>query len=147
MLWCRSPNPGPRNTIVAVHPGLLRTELARKWLHNDYCPNLLQPICSPVINFLFNKTFLPPSYAVQAVLQAATAPASKVGVSGIPQAVLVFNAACCKQQQLQTTAHCNVVLSLCLLRGERSIAFWHSMCVRMHMHPKTMSCCIETYGA
>lgn len=65
-----------------MHPGLLRTDLARKWLHNDYCPNLLQPVCSPVIDFLFNKTFLPPSYAVQAVLQAATAPASKVGVSG-----------------------------------------------------------------
>ncbi|DBA74163.1 hypothetical protein WJX77_006313 [Trebouxia sp. C0004] len=69
---------GPKNTIVAVHPGLLRTELARKWLHNDYCPNLLQPVCSPVINFLFNRTFLPPSYAVQAVLQAATAPAGEV---------------------------------------------------------------------
>ncbi len=82
LLWCRSPDPGPRNTIVAVHPGLLKTELARKWLHNDYCPNLLQPVCSPVIDFLFNKTFLQPSYAVQAVLQAATAPASKVGVSG-----------------------------------------------------------------
>lgn len=69
---------GPRNTIVAVHPGLLKTELARKWLHNDYCPNLLQPVCSPVIDFLFNRTFLPPSYATQAVLQAATANASKV---------------------------------------------------------------------
>ncbi|DBB07492.1 TPA: hypothetical protein ACH3X3_008960 [Trebouxia sp. C0006] len=74
----RSPDPGPRNTIVAVHPGLLKTELARKWLHNDYCPNLLQPVCSLVIDFLFNRTFLPPLYAVQAVLQAATAPASKV---------------------------------------------------------------------
>jgi len=73
LLWCRSLDPGPRNAIVAVHPGLLRTELARKWLHNDYCPNLLQPVCSPVINFLFNRTFLPPSYAVQAVLQAAAA--------------------------------------------------------------------------
>lgn len=69
---------GPKGTIVAVHPGLLKTELARKWLHNDYCPSLLQPVCSPVINFLFNRTFLPPSYAAQAVLQAATAPASKV---------------------------------------------------------------------
>ncbi|DBA83275.1 TPA: hypothetical protein ACH3X2_006777 [Trebouxia sp. C0005] len=74
----RSPDAGPRNTIVAVHPGLLRTELARKWLHNDYSPNLLQPICSPVIDFLFSKTFLPPLHAVSAVLQAATAPASKV---------------------------------------------------------------------
>lgn len=81
LLWCRSPDAGPRNTIVAVHPGLLRTELARKWLHNDYSPNLLQPICSPVIDFLFSKTFLPPLHAVSAVLQAATAPASKVGVS------------------------------------------------------------------
>jgi len=128
LLWCRSLDPGPRNAIVAVHPGLLRTELARKWLHNDYCPNLLQPVCSPVINFLFNRTFLPPSYAVQAVLQAATAPASKVGASGIPLALLVSSADCCKQQQLQTTVHCNVASSLCLSRREKSCILARHVC-------------------
>jgi len=32
----------------------------------------------PIINFLFERTFLPPEYAVQSVMQAATAHADKV---------------------------------------------------------------------
>lgn len=70
-------NSGIRDTIVAVHPGLLQTELARKWLHNG-CPRLLQPLCIPIVDFLFSRTFLPPEYAVQSVMHAATAPANMV---------------------------------------------------------------------
>ena len=74
---CRSKEGG--DSIVAVHPGLLQTELARQWLHNG-CPSLLRPACSPVIDFLFYKTFLPPEYAVQTILHAATAPAKQVSI-------------------------------------------------------------------
>lgn len=61
------------DSIVAAHPGLLQTDLARKWLHNG-CPRLLRPFGIPIIDFLFPRVFLPPQYAVQTILHAATAP-------------------------------------------------------------------------
>lgn len=65
------------DSIVAAHPGLLRTDLARKWLHNG-CPRLLRPLGIPIIDFLFPRVFLPPEYAVQTILHAATAPGEMV---------------------------------------------------------------------
>ena len=67
------------DSIVAAHPGLLQTELALSWLHNG-CPSFLRSIGTPVINFLFTKIFLPPEYAVQTILYAATAPDEMVCV-------------------------------------------------------------------
>lgn len=66
-----------KDCIVAVHPGLLQTQLAKGWLQNG-CPKLLRPIGIPFINFIFPLTFLPAEYGVQSVLYAATAPAEKV---------------------------------------------------------------------
>lgn len=72
---CR--NPDRVDSIVAAHPGLLQTELAHKWLHNG-CPRFLRPVGVPIIDFLFPKVFLPPEYAVQTILRAATAPDDQV---------------------------------------------------------------------
>ena len=78
-MCCLSRHPDRVDSIVAAHPGLLQTELAHKWLHNG-CPRFLRPVGLPVIDFLFPKVFLPPEYAVQTILRAATDPAEKVRV-------------------------------------------------------------------
>ena len=70
---CRQSDTHCFDSIVAAHPGLLQTELAHKWLHNG-CPRILRPVGIPAINFLFPRVFLPPEYAVQTILHAATAP-------------------------------------------------------------------------
>lgn len=63
-----------RDTVVAVHPGLVQTDLARQWVHNKF------PILAVrgLIDTLFQWTFLPPAYAVETVLHAITAPAHEV---------------------------------------------------------------------
>ena len=52
----------------------------------------LRPVGVPAINFLFPRVFLPPEYAVQTILHAATAPDETVCVhmgTSWPAAVLV----------------------------------------------------------
>ena len=68
---------GSGDTVVGVHPGLIQTSLARDWVYNE----------SPVRAFrgladaMFHYTFLPPSYAVDTVMHAITAPRKEVSCS------------------------------------------------------------------
>lgn len=62
------------DTIIAVHPGLVQTDLARQWVHNRFGI----PGCRGLIDALFHRMFLPPAYAVGTILHAITAPAEQV---------------------------------------------------------------------
>lgn len=65
------------DTVVAVHPGLIQTDLARQWVHNEFPIRPLRGL----IDAMFRRAFLPPAYAMEPVLHAITAPAAAVCLS------------------------------------------------------------------
>ena len=66
-------------TAVAVHPGIVDTDLARQYF-KDRVPKVLLPLAAPILNNFFFPVFLKtPQAAAECVLFAATAPADEVG--------------------------------------------------------------------
>ncbi len=64
---------------VAVHPGIVDTQLARQYF-KDQVPKVLLPIASPILDKFFFPVFLKqPKAAAECVLKAVTAPAEEVG--------------------------------------------------------------------
>lgn len=77
---CR--NVGQRGDVaVAVHPGLVNTQLARDWITGaDVWGRSLQPVLAPVMRALAPWLLIPPNRAVDTLLFAASAPAHQVSV-------------------------------------------------------------------
>lgn len=72
---------GPEDVAVAVHPGLIDTELARGWMtHGDVAGRLFRPVVAALLTPLMPYILLPLEHAVNTVMFAATAPASQVGL-------------------------------------------------------------------
>ena len=69
-------------TAVAVHPGLLYTNLACTWMENNF-PSLLRPAATHMLrNWGLHKWWtLPATNGADAVLYAATAPDHEVRTS------------------------------------------------------------------
>lgn len=82
LLVHRNRLPGePEDVAVAVHPGLIDTDLARGWMtQGDVAGRLLRPVASAVLTPLMPYILLPLEHAVNTVMFAATAPASQVGL-------------------------------------------------------------------
>lgn len=71
---CRASQQEARDTVVAVHPGLIQTALARQWVYHESPVRAFKGLA----DFMYHQTFLPPAYAVDTVMHAITAPADKV---------------------------------------------------------------------
>ncbi len=71
---------GSGNTAVAVDPGVLDTELARRYLAGELqlLPGLLQPLLRPLWTAAIPWLMLPPRTAAETMICAATAPAEQV---------------------------------------------------------------------
>ena len=66
---------------VAVHPGLVDTELARGWLTGaDVMGATAQRFVAPIAKLLAPWLLIQPERAVESILYAATAPADQVGI-------------------------------------------------------------------
>eukprot|EP00891_Asterochloris_glomerata_P003953 jgi/Astpho2/3953/fgenesh1_pg.00063_%23_19_t len=62
-----------QDTIAAVHPGLIDTDLARSWMRNG-CPRPLRRVLHPLLDIMFPFILLPPRHAAATLLWAASAP-------------------------------------------------------------------------
>ncbi len=71
---------GSGNAAVAVDPGVVDTELARKYLVGelDLLPSLLRPLVRPLWQAAVPWLMLPAQTAAETMLYAATAPAEQV---------------------------------------------------------------------
>ncbi|BDA46408.1 probable retinol dehydrogenase 13 [Coccomyxa sp. Obi] len=68
-----------RDVAVAVHPGLVDTELARGWLTGaDVMGSAAQRFVAPVAKVLAPWLLIQPERAVESILYAATAPPDQV---------------------------------------------------------------------
>ena len=76
--WLRRDRSG--NTAVAVDPGVLDTELARKYLVGELqlLPGVLQPLVRPIWLAAIPWLMLPSRTAAETMLYAATASAEQV---------------------------------------------------------------------
>lgn len=74
---------GSRDDVaVAVHPGLVDTQLARSWLTGaDVMGRAGQQFVAPVARALAPWLLIRPEKAVESLLYAATAPSQQVGSS------------------------------------------------------------------
>ena len=70
---------GARDSVVAVHPGLIQTALAKQWIQNESPIRIFKGLTDA----MYHHTFLPPAYAVDTVMHAITAPANEVRASFI----------------------------------------------------------------
>ena len=69
----------PKGAAVAVHPGIVDTELARGFFNNGI-PKLLHPVLMPFLERVVYPIFLKtPKAAAECVLYACTAPGDVVG--------------------------------------------------------------------
>lgn len=74
----RSTNPR-EDTAVAVHPGLVDTQLARSWLTGaDVAGRAAHRFVAPITRRLAPWLLIKPQRAVQTLLYAATAPRDEV---------------------------------------------------------------------
>ncbi len=78
-----SKDSGSRDDVaVAVHPGLVDTQLARSWLTGaDVMGRAGQRIVAPVARALAPWLLIRPEKAVESLLYAATAPSQQVRCS------------------------------------------------------------------
>ena len=78
---------GSGNTAVAVDPGVVDTQLARKYLVGelDLLPGLLRPLVRPLWQAAVPWLMLPPQTAAETMLYAATAPAAQVRMAAVLQ--------------------------------------------------------------
>lgn len=79
------------NTAVAVDPGVLDTELARKYLIGELqlLPGFLQPLVRPLWVAAVPWLMLPPQTAAETMLYAAVAPAEQVRSISRPQMPII----------------------------------------------------------
>ena len=73
-------NPGwTGDAALAVHPGLVDTQLARQWITGeDVWGARARPLLAPLMRALAPWMLLPPRSAVETLLYAAAAPAEQV---------------------------------------------------------------------
>ena len=70
----------PQNvTAVAVHPGMVATNLADSWIAgSDILGEAVQPVLRALLNLLGSTILEPPEQAARTVMFAALAPAQQV---------------------------------------------------------------------
>ena len=70
----------PQNvTAVAVHPGMVATNLADSWIAgSDILGEAVQPVLRTLLNLLGSTILEPPQQAAKTVIYAALAPAHQV---------------------------------------------------------------------
>lgn len=85
--FCAHRNAGQQPGLaVAVHPGLVNTQLARDWVTGaDMWGAAMQPVLAPVMRALAPWLLVPPARAVDTLLFAATAPAHQVSMRVHPE--------------------------------------------------------------
>ena len=76
--YCRNPG-GTNDTALAVHPGLVDTQLARQWITGeDVWGAIARPVLAPLMRALAPWVLVPPRTAVETLLYAATTHAEEV---------------------------------------------------------------------
>ena len=84
---------------VAVHPGLVNTQLARDWVTGaDVWGAAMQPVLAPVMRALAPWLLVPPRRAVDTLLFAATAPAHQVSMRMHPECTAACAPLLCRIQ-------------------------------------------------